>query len=84
MTRPLATRAFWLDAAERSVKTAAQVAVLALLGAGVDASTGFDVMTADWGHVASFVGGGAILSVLTSIASIQVGDRQSASLVNKP
>lgn len=43
--RVLFTRAFWLDAAERALKTAAQAAVLAL-GAGKV----LDAMTADWAN----------------------------------
>jgi hypothetical protein len=61
----LVSRSFWVDAAERAVKTAAQAALLVL---GQDA-LGFDVMSADWSAVIGFAAGGALLSFLTSIVS---------------
>jgi hypothetical protein len=65
--KPLLTLAFWADAAERSIKTAAQSALLAF---GADKV--LDALTATWSHVGYMALGGAILSLLTSIASAPV------------
>lgn len=70
-----ATSTFWKDALERAVKTFAQTLV-ALLGAGA-----VDILTIDWQARLSVAAGAALVSVLTSIASSQVGDKDSASLV---
>jgi hypothetical protein len=67
---------FWLDAAERAVKTAAQAGILA-----IGASEGFNLFTLDWRTFAGFAAGGAFLSMLMSVASAGVGDNESASLV---
>jgi len=69
-------RAFWLDAAERAIKTGAQSALLA-----VGADKVLDVMAADWANVASFAAGGAVLSLLTSVASAPMPGVSPASLV---
>lgn len=71
----LTSAQFWVDAAERAVKTVAQSAV-ALLGA--DAS---GLLTVDWGQVASVAGLAGVMSLLTSIASVNVGDKGTASAV---
>ncbi len=70
------TREFWRRTCERAVKTAAQTAV-AMLTAGA-----VDVLTVDWQQVASVSAGAAIVSVLTSLASTQVGDPDDPSLVD--
>lgn len=57
------TTAFWSAAAERAIKTAAQTALVTI---GADR---LDVLTADWGAIASMSAGGAVLSVLMSVAS---------------
>lgn len=72
----LFTRAFWADAAERAIKTAAQVAVLAI-GQGVTV----DLFSADWRNVAGLALGGAALSLLSSIASARVPGMSPASVV---
>ncbi len=69
------TRTFVLDVIERSVKTGCQT-LLALLGAGA-----FDILNAPWTRSLAAAGMAAVLSVLSSIASSQVGDVASASLV---
>jgi hypothetical protein len=61
-------RPFWLDAIERALKTAAQVAVVTL---GAEA---VDVLAVDWTAVVSMSAGGALVSLLTSIASGRIGD----------
>ena len=68
------SRAFWRDASERSVKSAAQAAILALGGSAVN------VLTLDWATLAGAAGGGALLSLLTSLASAGITGRDSASL----
>jgi hypothetical protein len=69
------TAQFWKETAERAVKTAAQSALLVI---GADQ---MNALTADWGDVAGFASGGAILSVLTSLASSKWGPPDSPSLV---
>lgn len=66
--------AFWRDATERALKTAAQSAVIAL---GGDA---FNVWAVDWAGVSGVSLGGAVLSVLTSVASAGIANRGTASL----
>ena len=73
--RTLFTRTFWLDALERAVKTAAQSAVL-VVGAGQ-----VDALSADWLTVGGFALGGALLSVLTSMASAASPGISPASLL---
>lgn len=57
------TRAFWVDACERAVKTAAQSAILAIGADQVNA------VTVSWPEVGGFALGGAVLSLLTSLAT---------------
>lgn len=72
------TRAFWKDAAERAVSTAAQAAI-AVLGAD-----GFDLLNVDAAAVAGVAVGGAVLSLLKSLVASKVNDPESASLVDLP
>ncbi len=58
------SRAFWKAAAERAVKSAAQGAILAGVGA-----VGFDAFTADWASIGGAALGMGLLSLLTSIGS---------------
>ncbi len=69
------TREFWLNTAERAVRTWAQ-AFVALAGA-----TAFDVLTANWQALVGVSTGAALLSVATSIVASGVGDKGSPSLV---
>ncbi len=66
---------FWKDAAERAVKTFAQVAATFL----VVGTTG--VLEVDWLQVVSVSGVAALVSVLTSLASSGIGTEGTASLV---
>lgn len=66
---------FWKDVLERAIKTAAQSAILSF---GADQ---FNVINVDWISIAGFAAGGFVLSVLTSIISLPMGDRDSASMV---
>ena len=72
------TVAFWRDAGERAVKTAAQAVIVGLMLA-----EGFNAFAIDWQLGLGFALGGAILSLLTSVASAPFGNSSgSASLVN--
>ena len=73
---PMFTRYFWTSALERAVKTAAQSVLLA-----VGADQGFDALTADWATIGGFALGGAVLSILSSMASTAVSDPESPSIV---
>jgi len=68
-------KVFIKDALERSIATAAEIA-LALLS--VD---GLELMTFDWRGFGSTVGLAFILSILKAIAGSQVGNKNDASLV---
>ena len=61
------TKAFWHATAERAVKTLAQTAA-ALIGAGV-----VNIVDVDWKQVVGVSATAALLSVLTSVASANVG-----------
>jgi hypothetical protein len=70
------TASFWKDAVERAIKTAAQAVVLGLgLGEGLDA------FSVDYKLALGFAVGGAMLSLLTSVASAGVGNKGTASVV---
>jgi hypothetical protein len=71
------TRKFWMDAAERAAKSAAQAALLYFGGDQV-----FDAWQAHWAGAGAVALGAAVLSVLTSLVSAKVGDSSSASLVD--
>lgn len=57
-------RAFWVTAGERAIRTAAQSMILAV---GQDV-TAFDLFEADVWNVLGLGAGGALLSVLTTVA----------------
>jgi len=65
---------FIKDAVERAVKTAAQT-LLAYFGADA-----FDVLNANWGNALSVAAGATVLSVLTSLLSLRLGNSGTASL----
>lgn len=58
------TRAFWKAAAERAIKSTAQGALVAGVGAA-----GFDALHANWETIGSLALGMGAASLLTSIAS---------------
>lgn len=68
----------WIKAAGiRALKTAAQVAIVAILyqSGTTIVEGGFNVFEMDWLFVLGFSSGGAILSILTSLAGLpEVGD----------
>ena len=67
------TRTFWIDAAERAIKTFAQT-LLAYFGADT-----FDVLQADWPNALSIALGAVVLSLLMSLASLRLGSSGTAS-----
>lgn len=71
----MSATSFAKDLLERAVKTAAQTA-LTVLGADQ-----LNVLQADWETVLGLTGGAALLSVLTSLASLKFGDTGTASAV---
>ena len=62
------TGGFWKAASERAIKTAAQ-SLVAMWGVGQTS-----LLTVDWQQAAAVAGMAALLSLLTSIASNQVGN----------
>jgi len=69
------SKSFWKGAAERAIRTFCQTLV-AVAGAAQ-----FDWMSANWQSLLVTSGVAAGLSVLTSIASMNVGDRGTPSMV---
>jgi hypothetical protein len=73
MITAAAVRGQLADIAERAAKTAAQV-LLAYFAVGQ-----LDAFHADWGKALSLAAGAAILSVLSSLASLPMGQPGTAS-----
>jgi Putative lactococcus lactis phage r1t holin len=73
----LGTVSFWKGAGERALKSFAGFAVT-LFGAGP-----LDVLHTDWEHVLGLSAGAAVVSLLMSLASAQVGTAGSPSLVKE-
>lgn len=71
---------FWVSAAERALKTAAQV-LASLLVVG-DAMIG--LLDVNWPGALSAAGTALVFSLLTSIASAPLGPDNSPSLVGEP
>lgn len=63
--------------AERAVKTAAQSLLLF-----VGAAQGLDLFTLDWQRALGAAAAGALLSILTSVASLGIGPSDTPSLVD--
>lgn len=68
------TQTFWKSAIERAIRTFCQTLV-AVVGAAQ-----FDWMSADWQSLLVTSGIAAGLSVLTSVAGVNVGEKGSASV----
>lgn len=66
---------FWIDATERALATAAQVAIVAIGGQSADK------VVEGWSVVLGAALLGAVLSILKSIVASQTGDSNTASLV---
>ena len=69
------TIAFWKDAGERALKTAAQAVIL-----GLGLAQGANLFDMDWKAALGLAAGGAALSLLTSIVSAPFGTKGTASL----
>ncbi|MGL5908419.1 MAG: holin [Phycicoccus sp.] len=70
------TALFWRDATERALATAAQSTLAAwAVGDGL-----LNAFVVDWPTAGGIALGGAVLSLLKSVAATRVGDRESASL----
>jgi hypothetical protein len=72
----LFTSSFWVSALERAVKTLCQ-SLLAML----TVAPAFNVLNVSWANALGVAAGAAILSLLTSMASINIGPAGSPSLV---
>lgn len=77
MSSILATKEFWTAAAERAVKTFAQT-VVALIG-----TAAIGVLDVDWVQTVSAAALAALLSVLTSVGSVNLGENKGPSLVDE-
>jgi hypothetical protein len=75
------TAAFWKAAAERALKTFAQFAAV-LFVPYLAAGDGLDLTAVPWLTILGYAVGGALASVLTSLASAQVGN-SGPSLANE-
>ena len=69
------TAAFWIDAAERAVRTFAQALVAVLVAGFVFTDA------AAWGEALLSAAVAALVSLLTSVAASGVGDAESPSLL---
>jgi hypothetical protein len=75
------TRAFWVAAGERAIRAAAATVLSAL----VVADGLLDAFAVDWTAAAGIAGGGAVVSLLTSLtAGAVLGPPGSPSLVADP
>ena len=72
----LSEKLFWIAAGERAVKTFAQ-ALVAVFAAGVT------ILDVDWQQTVAIAATAAVVSLLTSIASIRVGPFEGPSLVDE-
>ena len=72
----LSEKLFWVAAGERAVKTFAQ-ALVALFVAGVT------VLTIDWREALAVAATAAVVSVLTSVASVRLGEFEGPSLAGE-
>lgn len=70
------TKAFWVLASERALKTVAQTFL-----AMVAAQSIFDALQADWQTLVGVSVGAGLLSYATSIVSSEIGDRSNPSAV---
>jgi hypothetical protein len=73
MTGAMWTKKFWMDAVERAVKTAAEVA------GGYIAAVAITDWTAGWASALTVIGIATGLSVVASLLSSLRGDHESAS-----
>lgn len=72
----LSEKLFWIAAGERAVKTFAQ-ALVAVFAAGVT------ILDVDWQQTVAIAATAAVVSLLTSIASVRLGPFEGPSLVDE-
>ena len=72
----LSEKLFWVAAGERAVKTFAQ-SLVALFAAGVT------ILNIDWQQGLAVAATAALVSVLTSIASVRLGEFEGPSLAGE-
>jgi len=72
----LSEKLYWISVLERAVKTFCQ-AMVAVFAAGLT------VLEVDWGQALAISGTAALLSVLTSVASINLGKFDGPSLADE-
>lgn len=70
------TKVFWLNTAERAIKTFAQALLLVFVG-----DSAYNVISVNWPESLGLAATGALISVLTSLVSSTVGPKDSPSLV---
>jgi hypothetical protein len=71
------TKHFWMDAAERAVKTFFQVFLAVAIEERV-----FNAFELDWQQMFGIGVGAALISVATSVVSSRVGSHESASIID--
>lgn len=80
----LFTRKFWIDALERTVSSAAQgFLVGGGLGFSAEVTQAVDARHLPWLAAAGTAGGMAVATFAKCLAAIKVGDRGTASFVEK-
>jgi TRAP-type uncharacterized transport system fused permease subunit len=72
------TKLFWMDAAERSLKTFFQVFLAIAIEENV-----FNALELDWKQIIGIALGAALVSIATSVVSSTVGKHETASLIDK-
>lgn len=72
----LSEKLFWIAAGERAVKTFAQ-SLVALFAAGVT------ILNIDWQQALAVAATAAVVSVLTSVASVRLGQFEGPSLAGE-
>lgn len=72
----LSEKLFWIAAGERAVKTFAQ-SLVALFAAGVT------ILNIDWQQGLAVAATAAVVSVLTSVASVRLGEFEGPSLAGE-
>jgi len=68
---------FWISTLERAVKTFAQAVLLVFTG-----DTLYNIINVNWPEALGLGATGALISVLTSVVSSTVGEKNSPSLVS--
>jgi hypothetical protein len=70
------TVSFWLGMLDRAIKTGASTALVLLVSSGP-----LNLFSVHWVDILGMTGGTVLISVLTSLASSQVGERGTTSMI---